>query len=918
MYRPSGKNFSLTKYTEAIDHIRLFLSSQDGSLENTHITFMGDFNFPKKIVEWKDSDLGLVADFTEGESIQKRAFDLLLSLTEDYQMEQLVSQPTRGKNVLDLVFSNQPFLFGNCRTTILKPQSDHKLINFDMVDPSTTPDSSSCHHPSSPHPQPEIATFTFGKADKEALEEALTGIRWRSKLRVTPTHKVSSLAGKFIDGLVEAATRAKVPKYSTREGRYVDPKHTRLVDARKRLQEKLDHPDCTKTDKQVLEERVVAANQRLQEWHEEERERLESKAVEKIKLDPKEFFKFANKTKKTKAKIGPLKSGTSFYSGPQKMAQILSDQYKSVFSRPRPEDKGFTFAKRSIRDLDDIHLTDDKLISEMQSIKMSSAPGPDGVPAFLYRTFAKQLAFPLRLLWQASLDSGKMPEGTLLAYITPILKTVDRSEPANYRPVALTNHMTKIFERVLRREITAHLEAEGLLNKTQHGFRNRHSTITQLLTYYDSILALMEGGDPVDAIYLDFAKAFDKVDHHILLKKVEGLGITGKLHSWIAEFLTNRQQQVRVDGHLSGKEWVMSGVPQGSVLGPLLFLIMLIDIDEEVKYSLLGSYADDTRLWRVIHNTDDQAMLQSDLQVLYDWAVRNNAAYNEKKFEQLTHGPESERRYTTPTGALITLKTSVRDLGVHFTGNGKFHEHINHIVKAATNVAAWVLRTFVTRNKWVMKVLLQSLVVPHLEYACPVWCPFDKAQIRMLENVQRRFTSRIAEYQSWDTGSPICTMNYWDRLADLRIYSLQRRRERFMILYAYRVVIGLISFPLIDAHAGRDGLVLEPRYNRRAPEQVRRSRHSSFFYKGPQLFNLLPPHLKVVELIENPGQEDMEKYKEKLDKFLEKIPDQPDADELTKMRAATTNSLICQIPLHRRNHPEDFEPPQDEEAENAA
>lgn len=104
-----------------------------------------------------------------------------------------------------------------------------------------------------------------------------------------------------------------------------------------------------------------------------------------------------------------------------------------------------------------------------------------------------------------------------------------------------------------------------------------------------------------------------------------------------------------------------------------------------------------------------------------------------------------------------------------------------------------------------MKVLLQSLVVPHLEYPCPVWCPFDKAQICMLENVQRRFTSRIAQYQSWDTGSPVCTVNYWDRLSDLRIYSLQRRRERLMILYAYRVFIGLISFPLIDAHeAGTD------------------------------------------------------------------------------------------------------------------
>ena len=155
----------------------------------------------------------------------------------------------------------------------------------------------------------------------------------------------------------------------------------------------------------------------------------------------------------------------------------------------------------------------------MQSVKGSSAPGPDGIPAILFRHYAEELALPLLLIWRASLDSGKMPEGTLLAYITPILKSVDRSLPANYRPVALTNHLTKVFERVLRKEITDHLETEGLLNKTQHGFRERHSTITQILCYYDSVLTLMESGDPVDTIYLDIAKAFDKVDHQILLKK---------------------------------------------------------------------------------------------------------------------------------------------------------------------------------------------------------------------------------------------------------------------------------------------------------------------------------------------------------------------------------------------------------------
>ena len=907
LYRPSGKNFCLLKFTEALSHIRQYLSEKAEELEQTHITLMGDFNFPKKIVNWRESDLGLVADFTEGEDIQKKAFDLLIQLTDEYQMEQLVSQPTRGRNILDLVFSNQSHLFGDCYTTALKPLSDHKLVNFNMTNPTTIRDQNAplqCHHNI-----PVIATFNFGNADKESLQKRLKEANWKEILKVTPAHDVTTLAKRFVDGVAQAARLAKVPKFAQRsDEEKLSSNHLRLLEERRQIISKIEHPHCTLKDKKDQEGRMEEVNKKIQGLHEEERKSKEKAAIEKIKLDPKEFYRFANKSKKAKTKIGPLKSGDNFYSGPQKMAQILSDQYKSVFSPHRESYEDFHFPKRAIKDISDIIITENKLINEMQSIKLSSAPGPDGVPAILYKHYAEQLSYPLLLLWQASLDSGKMPDGTLLAFITPIPKSVDRSIPANYRPVALTNHLTKVFERVLRRELTEHLENEGLLNKTQHGFRERHSTITQILCYYDSILTLMGNGDPVDAIYLDFAKAFDKVDHQILLKKVEGLGITGKLYVWIKEFLTNRQQQVKIGSYLSTKEWVRSGVPQGSVLGPLLFLIMMVDIDEKVKHSLLGSFADDTRLWRTIHGLEDQKLLQEDLQVLYEWAADNNASFNDDKFEHLSHGSESSRDYFSPSGKVIAKKATVKDLGVYVSGNGNFEEHISNCVKSALQVSAWILRTFLSRLKVVMKVLLQMLVVPHVEYASPVWCPFDRTHINMLENVQRRFTSRILEYNTWDErlGMCICTSNYWERLADLKIYSLERRRERFIILYAYRVIIGLISFPWFDAYVERGGILLRAKYNHRAPHSVKRNRHSSFFYKAPQLYNLLPPELRKHEEITTPSQQHVEDFKGDLDTFLEKVPDQPDVDDLNKMRNATTNSLICQIPLYKRQHPEAF------------
>ena len=230
-----------------------------------------------------------------------------------------------------------------------------------------------------------------------------------------------------------------------------------------------------------------------------------------------------------------------------------------------------------------------------------------------------------------------------------------------------------------------------------------------------------------------------------------------------------------------------------------------------------------------------------------------------------------------------------------------FDDHIKYVVKSSQQVSAWILRTFLSREKFLLKVLLKSLLIPKTEYACVLWSPFDNKRISMLESVQRRFTSRIAEYNTWDEEAQAytCTVNYWDRLVDLGAYSLERRRERFFILYAYRVIIGLLEFPWFDAFVER-GIKLRPKYNRRAPTAVRRHRFSSFFYKAPQLYNLLPIELRQVEAIVEPTQGHVNDFKVKLDKFLSKIPDQPTVPGLH--RPATTNSLICQIPYYNRQN----------------
>ena len=569
------------------------------------------------------------------------------------------------------------------------------------------------------------------------------------------------------------------------------------------------------------------------------------------------------------------------------MADILSSQYKQAFSKPQyklPPLKKYN----NISPLEDIIITDEDLIEAASKMNEAAAPGPDTIPACLIKDFIKDLLYPIKTIWRKSLNSGEMPEGTILALITPMYKGKDKCLPINYRPVALTNHLTKLFERVINKHLINHLETHNLMNDTQHGFRSGRSTVTQLLQYYDSILSLVEEGHNVDAIYLDFSKAFDKVDHNILLAKLQNINVGGKLIKWIESFLKNRQQAVRVEKMLSEKEWVTSGVPQGSILGPLLFLIMMLDITEDLKHVILGSFADDTRLWNIITGHKDQVNLQNDLKSIYIWADKNNMSFNENKFEAIHYGKsELNAQYDDPTGKIIENKRTIKDLGIYFTNELKFDYHIINIAAKAQKMAGWALRTFQTRNQTTMLTLLKSIIRPHLEYCSNLWSPTQQEQINLLESVQRSFTSKISTFQEYDMElrMPICATTYPDRLQKLKIYSLERRRERYQIIYIYKIIISIVPNPGIHIEYNpRTKYHVQPKSNLKAPTWARSIRANCFFSTGPSLYNKLPRQLREIEAINIPNKNHVEAFKRKLDKLLQNIPDIPGTLENSLLR----------------------------------
>ena len=536
-------------------------------------------------------------------------------------------------------------------------------------------------------------------------------------------------------------------------------------------------------------------------------------------------------------------------------------------------------------------LTPDKIVEAISEIKLDSAPGPDGIPAILLKRCATSLCVPIHLLWSESMSSGIVPSFYKTGFVSPLFKKGSRCEPSNYRPVTLTSHIVKVYERVVRKHMVHYLETNNLLTDKQHGFRSNRSCLTQMLDHFDDIYEGFTRGEDTDSIYLDYAKAFDKVDLDLLILKLKKYGFGNKLVDWIQSFLSDREQVVVLNGVHSDIAKVLSGVPQGTVLGPLLFILFINDLEQVVTSSTVSFFADDTRVSKQISCYEDCMLLQDDLYKILDWSRRNNMKLHEQKFELLNHLHNSKSsiyelpfvvenlRYKVSSEEILYSVENVRDLGVQVSNDLSWSRHIGSMVTKARSKLSWVFSVFKTRDRTVMTTLYKSLVRSTLEYCCPLWNPGKVTDIQLIEGVQRTFTSRISGLQH---------LNYWERLAHLKLMSLQRRRERYVILMMWKILHKVvpnccdIKFKMTP----RNGIiaVIPPR----AKSSTLRNQtlyDRSFAVQGPKLWNKVPNTVKTAQSFDS--------FKISLSKFLALIPDNP---PVSGYSCSWSNSLVDYTP----------------------
>ncbi|XP_030051022.1 uncharacterized protein LOC115464802, partial [Microcaecilia unicolor] len=290
-------------------------------------------------------------------------------------------------------------------------------------------------------------------------------------------------------------------------------------------------------------------------------------------------------------------------------------------------------------------------------------PGPDGIHPRVLIELKNELAELLLEICNLSLKSSVVPEDWRVANVTPIFKKGSRGDPGNYRPVSLTSVPGKMVEAIIKNKIAEHIQKHGLMRQSQHGFSEGKSCLTNLMHFFEGVSKHVDNGEPVDIVYLDFQKAFDKVPHERLLKKLQSHGIGGRVLLWIKNWLKDRKQRVGLRGQYSQWRRVVSGVPQGSVLGPLLFNVFINDLEMGITSEVI-KFADDTKLFRVVKSQEECERLQEDLARLGEWACKWQMKFNVDKCKVMHVGKRNPNYSYVLQGSTLGVTDQERDLGV--------------------------------------------------------------------------------------------------------------------------------------------------------------------------------------------------------------------------------------------------------------
>ena len=400
-------------------------------------------------------------------------------------------------------------------------------------------------------------------------------------------------------------------------------------------------------------------------------------------------------------------------------------------------------------------VTESFVFKQLKGLKVKKATGLDRIPACLLKDSAAVITQSITLLVNLSLSTGIVPDEWKQARVVPLHKSGGREVMDNYRPISILPVISKIAEKAVNVQLQQYLTQHGLLNSFQSGFRRYHSTQTAVTYFCDTIRRSTDAGKLTGALFIDLKKAFDTVPHDDLICKLKRFGMEENSLAWLTSYLTNRSQAVCVEDELSSPMPVFSGVPQGSILGPVLFILYINDLPSCIQFSNIMMYADDTVIYLSSTTTlDIELKLNLDLVNLSQWLHHNKLVLNMKKTEFMTFGTRQrlakqkcDETDISLNGQSIKHTDTFKYLGVVLDDTLSFNDHVDYVRTKVSKILGMFSRIRPSLTLEAANRLYKAMVLPVLDYCDAVWHECGQGNSDKMERLQRR-AARIIYYKA--------------------------------------------------------------------------------------------------------------------------------------------------------------------------
>ena len=772
---------------------------------------LGDFNLPN--INWEI--------FSTGGDLSHKTF-LDFCISNDLSQNIKVATHIKG-NILDILLSNTPGNHKLLSSSVNHPLSstcDHYLITFDIQSYLTNNFNNSSKYPN------------FTKGNFELICNDLNLIDWMDIFQ--NSFSLQNFYDIFLSKLDSVITKHVPLKSSATNRRRQRPKFLQVL-----LQEKIAIYRRFKNDRSLASE-VKLKNKEYEvavnKWYDDSEKKLcENPSA-------RNFYNYVNGKMKSRHSIPVMRDcNNNVVETDLAKANLFNKYFQKVFVLDDGRPLCSSFKTSTM--MNPFTISHNDIIEAVNGMKDKISRTPEGIPIYLIRRIIPSILHTLSLIFNVSFNQNVIPSQWKNAIIIPVYKRGNRNTAKNYRPISLTSSFCRIFESVVVKNILEHLITNELISPRQFGFLPSRSSCSQLLQCMYKWSSAFSQNLTTNVVYTDISKAFDSVVHSKLIHCLTTYGLDRQLIDWFTNFLSGRSQQVAINNRLSDPLPIYSGVPQGSIVGPILFLIYFNNVTNSCNFLNdtvdIFLFADDTKL-----SSTNCAMLQTSLDYMDEWLQTHQLklAYEKCFLMQVSKRRISQDPSFTINDQTISSVLSFKDLGVFIQADLKWSEHVNYIYRKAATTSYQLLKAFNTKNIWTLRKLFITYVRPKCEYNSPVWSPSLIKDIAKIERVQRSFTRSIF----MRAGIPFSS--YEDRIQKLNLLSLQDRRTLTDLILIYKIYYGQSDLNFNDFFVLRTRpYVLRGHSIQINPKLsfITTQFQSTFFYRATKYWNSLPEEIVI-------------------------------------------------------------------------